>query len=31
MERANKFSEEVAAFRLKYKIEDPPEYAAGNI
>jgi hypothetical protein len=31
MDRGNKLREEIAAFRLKYKIEDPPEYAAGNI
>jgi hypothetical protein len=28
MDRANKLREEIAAFRLKNKIEDPPEYAA---
>jgi hypothetical protein len=28
LEKANKVREEVKAFRLKYRIEDPPEYAA---
>ena len=27
LQRAINFREEVKAFRLKYKIEDPPEYA----
>ena len=31
LQRASKVREEVKAFRLKYKIEDPPEYAAGKI
>jgi hypothetical protein len=29
LERGKKLRKEVEAFRLKYKIEDPPEHAAG--
>ena len=28
LERASRVREEVQAFRIKYRIEDPPEYAA---
>jgi hypothetical protein len=31
LQRASNLREEVKAFRLKHKIEDPPEYAAGKI
>jgi hypothetical protein len=31
LQRASKLREEVKAFREKYKIEDPPEHAAGKI
>ena len=31
MQRASKLIEEVKAFRLQHKIEDPPEYSAGSI
>jgi hypothetical protein len=27
LQRANKLKEEIKAFRLKYRIEDPPEHA----
>ena len=31
MNRANKFREEIKEFRLKYQIEDPPEFLAARI
>jgi hypothetical protein len=31
LQRTSILREEVKAFRLKHKIEDPPEYAAGKI
>jgi hypothetical protein len=31
LQRVSKLIEEVEAFRLKHKIEDPPEYAVGKI
>jgi hypothetical protein len=31
VERASRVREEVEAFRLKYRIEDPPEYALRRI
>ena len=30
LQRANKLKEEIKAFRLKNKIEDPPEHAAAG-
>jgi hypothetical protein len=31
LQRGSKLKEEIKEFRLKYKIEDPPEYAEGKI
>lgn len=31
LQRVSEFKEEIKAFRLQHKIEDPPEYAEGRI
>ena len=31
LQRGKKLRKEIKAFRLKHKIEDPPEYAGGKI